>query len=239
MKYKAALFVTGFCAVFLSVFFATNAVFADQYGLDATAGEAGLKKGGTVPDLIGNVIGAGLSLISVLFFLLMIYAGIKWMTARGNEEASRQALDTIIAAIIGIVIVMAAYAITTFVFNSVGAQQGGGGAGAGAGGDGAPVGYAPGEKCIRNIQQDTDIANNINTQFCAKATGGQQECAALSFYGQSVCGQHVSDGCIYVASSGVNASVLDAICAKLPKDDCAKPVGGVQYCKLFNTTGNP
>ena len=100
----------------------------DTYGLKATAGAAGLTKyGPDLPALIGNVIGTMLSLVSVIFFALMIYGGIKWMISRGNEDQSKKALDTIIAAIIGIIIVLASYAITTFVFSSVGSAAGGGG----------------------------------------------------------------------------------------------------------------
>lgn len=109
---------------------------AVDYGLEGTASVAGLKGTGvpgTVSSVIGNVIGAGLAMVGVLFFILMIYAGIKWMTARGNEDQSKKALDTITAAIIGLIVVVASYAITQFVFRSVGSgggSAGGGGAGA-------------------------------------------------------------------------------------------------------------
>lgn len=108
--------------VFASLLVAVPITFAQNYGLDATAGAA---FGGNIPEkdvatIIGNIIGTGLSLISVLFFIMMIYGGIMWMTARGKDEVSKKALDTIFAAIIGIIIVLAAYAITTFVFKAVG-----------------------------------------------------------------------------------------------------------------------
>ncbi|PIR02873.1 MAG: hypothetical protein COV60_03270 [Candidatus Magasanikbacteria bacterium CG11_big_fil_rev_8_21_14_0_20_43_7] len=91
-----------------------------SYGLNATAqGVQGLKQD-SLTVLIGNVIGTGLSLVSVVFFILMIFFGFKWMLDRGKGEDAKQALDGIIAAIIGIVIVLAAYAITTFIFNSLG-----------------------------------------------------------------------------------------------------------------------
>ena len=51
------------------------------------------------------------------------------MTARGKEEQSKKALNAITAAIIGLIIVIGAYAITAFVFNSV--DGGGGAAGTG------------------------------------------------------------------------------------------------------------
>lgn len=91
-------------------------VFADNYGLDAAAQEAELPKISSVPTFAGNIIGAGLSMISVVFFGLMIYAGVRWMLARGNEEEETKARDTIIGAVIGMVIVMASYALTNFAF---------------------------------------------------------------------------------------------------------------------------
>ncbi len=120
-----SIFLFGVATVLTPAF-----VFAqdDSYGLKATANAAGLEKyGNDVPALIGNVIGTALSLISVIFFVLMIYGGLRWMLSRGNEDQSKKALDTIIAAIIGIIIVLASYAITTFVFNSIGTASAGGG----------------------------------------------------------------------------------------------------------------
>lgn len=64
---------------------------------------------------IGSVIGIVLSFVGVIFLLLMIYAGISWMTASGNQEKVTKAKDLIINAIIGLIIVLAAYAITSFI----------------------------------------------------------------------------------------------------------------------------
>lgn len=96
---------------------------AQNYGLDATAGAAKLKTEADLPATAGKVIGTLLSLIGVIFFGLMIYGGFMWMTARGNEEQAKKALDTIIAAVIGLVIILAAYAITNFIFKSVSSTQ--------------------------------------------------------------------------------------------------------------------
>lgn len=104
------------------MFFAAVPVHAEDYGLGSTARSAGLDTVGSTSDVtqfIGQVIGTALSMIGILFFLLMIYAGLRWMTARGNSELTQKAQDTIVAATIGMVIVLASYAITTFVFNAV------------------------------------------------------------------------------------------------------------------------
>lgn len=112
------ILLTSFCSLL-----SYNIALADDYGLDAAAQEAG---GGTNPfstdDLgtyAGKIIGAVLAFVGILFFILMIYAGILWMTARGNEEQVSKAKDLIMAAIIGLIIVMSAYAITAFVGQQV------------------------------------------------------------------------------------------------------------------------
>jgi TRAP-type C4-dicarboxylate transport system permease small subunit len=63
----------------------------------------------------GQVIGLILSFIGILFLGLMIYAGIMWMTSSGNDQVVTKAKDLIINAVIGIVVVFAAYAITIFL----------------------------------------------------------------------------------------------------------------------------
>lgn len=64
---------------------------------------------------VGTIIRVVLSIVGTVFFVLMIYGGFRWMGARGNEEQIAQAKNTIIAAVIGVVIVLAAYAVTVFV----------------------------------------------------------------------------------------------------------------------------
>jgi hypothetical protein len=67
----------------------------------------------------GRLIGAVLSFVGVLFLIMMIYAGIMWMTAQGNDQQVTKAKDLLINSIIGIVIIFAAYAITAFIGNFV------------------------------------------------------------------------------------------------------------------------
>lgn len=131
MKY----FFSGIVSALLlfCMFVLATPVLADSYGLSATAGAAKLISSRTPPEIAGQVIGAALSLVGVMFFVLMIYSGITWMMARGNEEQTKQALRTIVAAIIGLIIVLASYAITTFVFESIyGGELAPGGSGGGS-----------------------------------------------------------------------------------------------------------
>lgn len=139
---KITLLLFTLCILALPV-----AALADNYGLSATADASGLTKRypSDVPTLIGNVIGTALSMIAVIFFILMVYGGFLWMTAHGDSGQVDKAKDTIIAAIIGIIVVLASYAITNFVFSATkgAGGAGGGGGGAAAGGGAGAGGGAP------------------------------------------------------------------------------------------------
>ncbi len=65
--------------------------------------------------IVGLVISVLLSILGVIFLVLTILAGYKWMTAGGNEKAIGEAKDSITRAVIGIVIVVSSYAIWTFI----------------------------------------------------------------------------------------------------------------------------
>ncbi len=65
--------------------------------------------------LVGNIIKTIISLLGIFFIGLTIYGGFLWMNARGDAEQVKKAQNIIRDALIGIVIVIAAYAIAYFV----------------------------------------------------------------------------------------------------------------------------
>ncbi|MCK5320346.1 hypothetical protein KAJ61_03080 [Candidatus Parcubacteria bacterium] len=68
---------------------------------------------------VSLVISVALSLLGVIFLILMIYGGFIWMNSRGNDQEIQKALTIIRNSIIGLLIVIAAYAITNFIGNSL------------------------------------------------------------------------------------------------------------------------
>lgn len=85
--------------------------------VDKVANDSGYNSGTEVglEKRISNIIGIFLSLLGVLFMILMIYGGYNWMTAAGDEQKIDKAKDTIRAAVIGLIIVIAAYAVSIFI----------------------------------------------------------------------------------------------------------------------------
>ena len=91
-----------------------------MYGIDVTADAAGLQDETPLSTRLGQVVGGVLSFVGILFFGLMIYGGITWMTSRGNQEQEKKAITTITAAVIGIFVVLGSYALISLVFKSIG-----------------------------------------------------------------------------------------------------------------------
>lgn len=98
---------------------------AAKTGLGAAAGfvkGTALKAGFTTKDtspaaVAGALVNTFLSLIGIIFIILIIYAGFKWMTAGGNEEQVTKAKSTIVNSVIGIVVVMGAFVLYRFIMD--------------------------------------------------------------------------------------------------------------------------
>lgn len=130
-----------------------------DYGLGKTVQATGnlipSKIGGadTVPELIGVIVSSVLGFLGILFFFLIFYGGLVWMTAQGSEEKIERSKEIISAAVVGLVIVLAAYAFTRFIFDQLAAKGG-----ATTGG---------------NVTTDSSGANNgatINPAYCESIT---------------------------------------------------------------------
>lgn len=64
---------------------------------------------------VGGIVQAGVTLIliiaALISFIFLIIGGIRWITSGGDKEGTAKAQSTITAALIGLVIVFAAWAI--------------------------------------------------------------------------------------------------------------------------------
>jgi predicted RND superfamily exporter protein len=94
--------------------------FDSSSGLDTSATSGGFagtlfNNSDSINTAISQVIGIVLSFLGVIFLVLTIVAGYQWMTAGGNQEQVQQAQQKLKNSVIGLIIVLAAYAITVLV----------------------------------------------------------------------------------------------------------------------------
>lgn len=68
---------------------------------------------------VSKIINAFMGLLGIVAVCIILLGGFKWMTAAGNEEKVGEAKKLIISGVIGLIIIMSAYAIAQFVVGAV------------------------------------------------------------------------------------------------------------------------
>jgi hypothetical protein len=114
-------------ATYLAVFVLTVAVFvffAQAVLAQASLGiEVGVNTGLGTADLktiIVRIVQILLGFLGIAAVVVIIYGGYIWMTAAGNEEKVASAKKILVNAIIGLTVILAAFAIVTYVINKFG-----------------------------------------------------------------------------------------------------------------------
>lgn len=103
-------------------FLLTQADRSTNWGLDTTAQKTGLAKKGSstsFPAVLGRLVNPLLGVMGSIFLILIIIAGLIWMTAQGNEDKVAKAKKIINTSIVGLLLVTFAYVIAYFLVNSV------------------------------------------------------------------------------------------------------------------------
>ncbi|MCX7779210.1 MAG: hypothetical protein N2259_03155 [Patescibacteria group bacterium] len=72
-----------------------------------------------LPGLVFSIIRYILGFLGVVAVVVIIIGGFMWMTAAGNEEKVAKAKKVLVQGLIGLVIVMLAFAIATFVMSMI------------------------------------------------------------------------------------------------------------------------
>jgi len=122
MKLKQKLVAAATSATMaLSLFapFVAHAVPDTNKYLKPVADKAGISTTKTLPETIGGLINIGLSMLGLVFLVLALYAGFKWMTSGGDSKGVDEAKGTLKNAVIGIIITLSAYALSSFVMGEL------------------------------------------------------------------------------------------------------------------------
>ncbi len=81
--------------------------------------EGGALASQTLPQLVGNIINIALGILGIILVILIVYGGILWMIAMGDEKKIDKAKAILTNAIVGLVITVAAYAISSYVISAL------------------------------------------------------------------------------------------------------------------------
>jgi hypothetical protein len=114
---------TGFVALAVlpgTAFAITNPFLTGSQTVTNVATNAGINNGTTdLPTIIGRIINVVLGFLGIVLLFYFIYGGFKWMTSGGDEKGVGEAKTMLRNAVIGLVIVMASYALSNFVLTQL------------------------------------------------------------------------------------------------------------------------
>jgi amino acid transporter len=86
--------------------------------LGESAGEMGYEQEGVTPEsVVATIVQIVLGLLGVVFVFFLVYGGIQWMVAGGNEEQIKKAQNIIKRAIVGLIITLVAYIVSIFIIS--------------------------------------------------------------------------------------------------------------------------
>jgi len=121
-KYFYSLILT--LLLFIPLVFVQAAGLSSAFGphsyVNTVAQTANYKTNATVTTSASHIILLALRVVGIIFIFLIVYAGIEWMTAGGNESRRSRSQEILRAAIVGLIIVLIAYAISYFIIKTIG-----------------------------------------------------------------------------------------------------------------------
>lgn len=84
-----------------------------QYGAETGLGTTDIRT------TVASIIRVAMGLLGIVAVVIILIGGFKWMTAGGNEEQVGEAKKWIFSGVIGLAIILSAYALTSFVISQL------------------------------------------------------------------------------------------------------------------------
>lgn len=91
-----------------------NNLLAQDFNLKAT-GQFSEVAQFTLPQIIAGIIQLVMVIAALIFFFMLVIGGVKWIASGGDKGQTEGARNQITAALVGLVIVFAAWAIANLV----------------------------------------------------------------------------------------------------------------------------
>jgi len=99
-----------------SVVLAADDLNANDLGVGAI--QSSIKLGsGDIRQTAAQIINVALGFLGIIAVVIVLLGGFKYMVAGGNEEKTTEARKLIVSGIIGLAIILSAWAITSFVIS--------------------------------------------------------------------------------------------------------------------------
>jgi len=74
---------------------------------------------GDIRDTVASIINVAMGLLGIVAVVIILIGGFTWMTAGGNDEKVAEAKKWIFSGVIGLAIILSAYALANFVITNL------------------------------------------------------------------------------------------------------------------------
>jgi hypothetical protein len=117
---KKLLFSIFLVIIGISSFYSAQALglkdgFSSTKEIGSFAKDAGYQKPQTPEYYVGLLLTGLFSVLGIVAIALIIYSGVVWMTARGNESKVEKAKENLTDVVIGLIFIIGSYALTMFI----------------------------------------------------------------------------------------------------------------------------
>lgn len=115
---KKTLVVIAVLTLIVPVFVFASVAYAQPIGLNYAA-NLGLASTDQDPRIMAvNVVKFLMTFLGIIAVTVILLGGFKWMTASGNDDKVQEAKKLIMAGVIGLVIILSAYAIVQYIIST-------------------------------------------------------------------------------------------------------------------------
>jgi len=198
-------------------------------GLSSFAEQAGFSTGDGLTITIARLIRTVMGILGILAVILILVGGFKYMTSGGNDEKIKSAKKLFSSAIIGLVIILSAFAIVQFILGQLvgslnGTSTSSGSSGSGSYGDG---GGTSSQFVLTSVNTDCAYAlKNLQLQF---------------LFSQRATIESINNGGIRVQKSGTDvpgtfqatdgsAATSSKSISFVPTQDCGADYPASEHC---------
>jgi cysteine-rich repeat protein len=204
--------------------------FGLEYGTTSGLGTSDIRL------TVARIINVALSLLGIVALVIILYGGFVYMTAAGSEEKVAQAKKIITNGVIGMAIILSAFAITRFIFSRLGDATGfqggvsancndiefannnralcggGGGGGLGGGGGGGCTGNTGADFVVRSITPSAPGTTVDMNNLAVRVIFSQPLAAAVTAGNVFAINRGATDvsGEFNYSFIGTNRSVIEA-----------------------------
>ncbi len=236
-KIKLILFFFGLVALVAGANFVSAQNTDDTFGIETTnntlSGSLGQANASPI-EMAGRVIQVVLSFLALLALALTIYAGFLWMTSNGDKDKIEQAQKILRNALIGLVIILTSWGITSFVISRLfGAVTGNGGSGSNTNNNFSNPGIGAIGACTvssfypennqkdvaRNssiivsfkeeIKADSVCVNSLNSPCVCGSVEGGKTCSLINPKVIRIFKRDLGDACSNTSCPEINTNVID------------------------------